>query len=142
VPRVSIRLALGDLVRVGATDVAPLSAIAGADVHALLAIADPASFVRQMEMAGARVVATIFPDHHEFEAEEVAQFVAGISPHAWAVCTLKDAVKVQTRWPRQAPPLWYVSQLVSVERGVGGVERVLDDVVRTRFRPAQPPTVG
>ena len=38
----------------------------------------------------------------------------------WLVCTLKDAVKLGPRWPRLAPPLWYVSQHVMVERGVGG----------------------
>ena len=33
------------------------------------------------------------------------------------VCTLKDAVKLWHRWPRQAPPLWYLSQSVVMERG-------------------------
>ena len=48
------------------------------------------------------------------------------------ICTLKDAVKLGPLWPRLAPPLWYVSQQVMVERGVGGLERVLDDLVRAR----------
>ena len=48
------------------------------------------------------------------------------------LCTLKDAVKLGARWPRLGPPLWYVSQDVQVERGVGGLDSVLDGVVRTR----------
>jgi len=36
--------------------------------------------------------------------------------------------------------LWYVSQRVTVERGVGGLERVLDDLVRPRSRLT--PTAG
>jgi len=56
------------------------------------------------------------------------------------VCTLKDAVKLAPNWPRLAPPLWYVSQHVMVERGVGGIERVLDDLVRARSKT--PSTAG
>ena len=59
----------------------------------------------------------------------------------WSSCTLKDAVKLGPLWPRLAPPLWYVSQQVMVERGVGGLERVLDDLVRVRSatEPLAPP---
>jgi hypothetical protein len=56
------------------------------------------------------------------------------------LCTLKDAVKLAPRWPRFGPPLWYVSQQVKVERGVGGIEHVLDDLVRARFKTL--PTAG
>jgi tetraacyldisaccharide 4'-kinase len=49
-------------------------------------------------------------------------------------------VKLAPRWPRLAPLLWYVSQQVMVERGVGGLERVLDDLVRARSRTS--PTAG
>jgi tetraacyldisaccharide 4'-kinase len=56
------------------------------------------------------------------------------------ICTLKDAVKLAPVWPRLAPPLWYVSQQVMVERGVGGLERVLDDLVRVRSGTS--PTAG
>ena len=49
---------------------------------------------------------------------------------------VKDAVKLSSRWPRQAPPLWYVSQRLLVERGVGGLERLLDDL-RTPAEPIQ-----
>ncbi len=140
IPRVSVRLSADGLVRVGGDDRAPMSALAGQKVWAVAAIGDPASFVRQLEDSGARVHATIFPDHHKFQDHEIVHFVSRIPAGAWAICTLKDAVKLESRWPRQGPPLWYVSQLVTVERGVGGLERVLDDLVR--LRPRMTPTAG
>jgi tetraacyldisaccharide-1-P 4'-kinase len=117
-----------------------MSALSGSNVRAIIAIGDPRSFVAQLEMAGATVRATVFPDHHSFQDSEIAAFVRSIPPDARAVCTLKDAVKLESRWPRQGPPLWYVSQLVTVERGVGGLERMLDDLVRVR--PRTTPTAG
>src|SRR3954470_1963634 len=99
----------------------PLDSLANATVHAILSIADPHAFVRQLEQLGARVHPTIFPDHHAFTAEEVERVAAANSESQWVVCTLKDAVKLAPHWPRLARPLWYVSQHVMVERGVGGI---------------------
>jgi tetraacyldisaccharide 4'-kinase len=143
VPRVSVRLALGDLVRTGATaprDVQPLGAVDGRAVHAVLSIADPQAFVRQLEERGATVSARIFPDHHAFTAAETESLATGFRPDDLIVCTLKDAVKLAPHWPRVAPPLWYVSQQVMVERGVGGLERVVDDLARLSSRTS--PTAG
>ena len=64
----------------------------------------------------------------------MARFAAALPPNALAVCTLKDAVKLRELWPRQASSLWYVSQQVIVERGVGGLERLVDDFVHVRTR--------
>jgi tetraacyldisaccharide 4'-kinase len=136
VPRVTVRLELGELVRageaVGPPETRPLASLAGARVHAALAIADPRAFVRQLEAVGATVTASVFLDHHPFTDAEAAHIARSIGEGEWAVCTLKDAVKIAPRWPRLAPPLWYVSQRVTVERGVGGLERILDDLVRAR----------
>jgi tetraacyldisaccharide-1-P 4'-kinase len=76
------------------------------------------------------VRADVFPDHHHFAPDEIARFVNSIPAEGLAICTLKDAVKLAQRWPREAPTLWYVSQRVSVERGVGGVEHILDELSR------------
>jgi tetraacyldisaccharide 4'-kinase len=141
IPRVSVRLELGELVdATGVRDAIPLEALAGASVHAVLSIADPRAFVHQLEHRGARVRASIFPDHHAFSRREIEQIAAEIRDAEWVVCTLKDAVKLAPHWPRLAPPLLYVSQHVMVERGVGGIERVLDDLVRARSKT--PSTAG
>jgi tetraacyldisaccharide 4'-kinase len=140
-PRVSIRFELGELVDSGGRrDPLPLDAIVGASVHTVLSIADPAAFVRQLERRGARVESTILPDHHAFTRDDVERIASARREGEWVVCTLKDAVKLAPHWPRLAPPLWYVSQHVMVERGVGGIERVLDDLVRSRSKT--PSTAG
>ena len=138
VPRSTLRLSADELrtaSRSGAEESRrPITDIAGRRVHMLTAIGDPRAFVRQLEMIGASVTAAIYPDHHHFQADEVARFVRSIAADGLVICTLKDAVKLADRWPREAPTLWYVSQRVSVERGVGGVEHILDDLTRVPAR--------
>jgi tetraacyldisaccharide 4'-kinase len=141
IPRVSVRFDLGDLTN--ASDPAttrPLGSLEGAMVRAVLSIANPGAFIRQLEQARAVVRASIFPDHHNFSEGEVAKIASEHDGVDWFVCTLKDAVKLRPHWPRLAPPLWYVSQHVMVERGVGGIERLLDDVARARQKT--PSTAG
>lgn len=140
VPRVGLRLVPAGLAQVGTAELRSLSEIAGRDVHAITAIGDPDAFLTQLRDAGARVTATTFRDHHHFTDVEIDRAVRDVPADGWAICTLKDAVKLQGRWPRQGAPLWYVSQQVIVERGVGGLERLLDDLVRARFQTS--PTAG
>jgi tetraacyldisaccharide 4'-kinase len=133
IPRVSVRLAFGELVRVGeSVETRAIESLRGARVRALLSIADPKAFIQQMQAKGIQIDPRIFPDHHSFTGAEIDAALRGVASDDLVLCTLKDAVKLGPLWPRLAPPLWYVSQQVMVERGVGGLERVLDDVVRVR----------
>ena len=98
----------------------------------------------QLRALGAIVEQRLFQDHHAFSDEEIASVASQSSGFDYVVCTLKDAVKLGPRWP-QPPgslgrPLWYVSQQVMVERGVGGLEHVLDELVRSRSGSS--PTAG
>lgn len=141
VRRVSVGLEPCDLVC--ATDERQrhaLGTLAGTRVRAALSIADPDSFIRQLERFGARVEPFVFRDHHAFTNADVRRVTNGLGVDDRVLCTLKDAVKLAPRWPRFGPPLWYVSQQVKVERGVGGLEHVLDDLVRARFKTL--PTAG
>lgn len=143
VPRVTVSLQPRELVHAtNEPERAALDTLAGARVRVVAAIADPVSFQRQLERLGARVEPFFFRDHHAFSDADVAAMTTGPGPGDRVVCTLKDAVKLAPRWPRLGggPALWYVSQHVMVERGVGGVEHILDDLVRTRFKT--PPTAG
>ena len=54
------------------------------------------------------------------------------------LCTLKDAVKLGPLWPRAAPPLWYVSQRLELERGAGAMDAVLTAVLHARPPHLQP----
>jgi tetraacyldisaccharide 4'-kinase len=141
IPRVSVRLEPDELVNAdGSGAVRPLESLRGLTVRAILSIADPQAFVSQMEARGVSVVPRIFPDHHPFTPGEVVAIAGEFDQSEVVLCTLKDAVKLAPAWPRLAPPLWYVSQQVMVERGVGGLERVLDDLVRVRSGTS--PTAG
>jgi tetraacyldisaccharide 4'-kinase len=140
VPRLSVHLAPDELVRVDGSERASLSSLQSQQVTAVASIADPTAFIRQLESCGARVSPVIFGDHHEFTAADIERIVASAADSARVVCTLKDAVKLRISWPRAAPSLWYVSQRVIVERGVGGIERLLDAALRARnsqYSPAQ-----
>jgi tetraacyldisaccharide 4'-kinase len=145
VPRVSVRLSLAELVRAD-DDVRrrPLEELRDAKVLAVASIADPASFLAQLRALGAIVEAQLFRDHHAFSDQEIADIASKSARFDYVVCTLKDAVKLGPRWPRPPGslerPLWYVSQQVMVERGVGGLEHVLDELVRSRSGSS--PTAG
>jgi tetraacyldisaccharide-1-P 4'-kinase len=137
VPRVSVRIVLLDLVNaMDRTDVRRLSELGSARIGAVMSIGDPTSFIAQLRALGGRfdprADVRVFPDHHAFTDREVAEVARDLRHVDVALCTLKDAVKLSARWPRLGPPLWYVSQDVQVERGVGGLDFVLDGVVRTR----------
>jgi hypothetical protein len=56
----------------------------------------------------------------------------GLKKGEIALCTLKDAVKLDTCWPRDGPPLWYVSQRFHLERGAETVDELIEQVLRAR----------
>jgi tetraacyldisaccharide 4'-kinase len=141
IPRVSVRLEPDALVNAdGSGATRPLASLRGLTVRAILSVADPYAFVAQLDVHGVSVIPRIFPDHHPFSPAEVVGLAGELDQNDVVICTLKDAVKLAPAWPRLAPPLWYVSQQVMVERGVGGLERVLDDLVRVRSGAS--PTAG
>jgi tetraacyldisaccharide 4'-kinase len=95
----------------------PLSTLAGKRVLAISAIGAPAAFEAQLRSAGAVVESAAYADHHAFTESDVAALVRRAGVTDLTICTLKDAVKLGPRWPRQAPGVWYLSQAVEVERG-------------------------
>lgn len=112
---------------------APLTELVGRSVHAIAAIGDPDSFLRQLEDAGAaRVTSSIFPDHHDFSDGDAQRLALESAAAEIVVCTLKDAVKLAPHWPAGAPRLWYVSQHASVEEGKDLLDEVLDALLAAR----------
>ncbi|MEP6832234.1 MAG: tetraacyldisaccharide 4'-kinase [Gemmatimonas sp.] len=106
-----------------------VSWLAGRKLVAVSAIGDPASFLAQLRAAGAFVTHQRFSDHHSFSAGEAASIARSAQQTDGVICTLKDAVKLGPIWPRVAPPLWYVSQQVVVERGASALDRALARVL-------------
>lgn len=110
----------------------PLATLHGRAVLAIASIAEPRSFVDQLAHAGAGVELVAFADHHEFSEGDITRLVRASAGPGLAVCTLKDHVKLAPLWPRGAPPLWYVSQRVELERGAAAVDACLDAVLAAR----------
>lgn len=94
-----------------------LDALRDRRVLAISTLGSPRAFESQLGALGAEVRSAGFPDHHSFADPEIAELARRAADTDLAVCTLKEAVKLEGRWPRQAPPLWYLSQAVEVERG-------------------------
>lgn len=103
--------------------------LAGRRVLAISAIGAPTAFAAQLTAHGAIVTQATFPDHHPFDARDAAALTARAESLDLAVCTLKDAVKLAPLWPREASPLWYLSQAVVVERGVAPLREALHRLV-------------
>lgn len=106
-----------------------LSSLEGADVLAISAIGSPRAFEAQLNALGARCQSAVFPDHHPFSDAEVTALARRAGEVGFAICTLKDAVKLGGRWPRGAPSLWYLSQAVTVEWGEAELRSRLDRLV-------------
>ena len=110
----------------------PLSELAGRKVFAIAAVGDPEAFVRQLADISASVRFSLFPDHHRYSTADAAHLAASVEPGERVVCTLKDAVKLAGLWPREGPPLWYVSQRVAVEEGAETIEALVRTVLDAR----------
>jgi tetraacyldisaccharide 4'-kinase len=97
------------------------------------AIADADAFERQVVAHGVRLVRHLrFPDHHDFSEADVARLIAESRNTDGVLCTLKDAVKLAARWPREAAPLWYVSQTLVIDRGAEVLEQECHRVLAAR----------
>lgn len=133
-PTVVLTLAPSALVPAAAGAAAsprPLSALEGKRVVAISAIADHVAFESQLSRYGAAVESQAFPDHHAFSEEEVQTVARRAEGADLVVCTLKDAVKLEGRWPAQAPALWYLSQAVGIERGASVLDARLRALLPT-----------
>jgi tetraacyldisaccharide 4'-kinase len=96
---------------------------------AIAAIARPNSFFKQLTDLGAVVRPHSFPDHHQFTRREARELAARAATSDFVVCTLKDAVKLESLWPAEAGSLWYVSQRLKVEEGLPQIDHLLDDLL-------------
>lgn len=148
----SLRLA-ASLLSTGAPDAAGLRGpradllthppewLAGKQVVLVSAIGNPDAFERQIRALDAHVRSTRrFPDHHAYTDGDASAIAVLANGADGVVCTLKDAVKLARCWPREAPPLWYLSQSVVVDRGVDALDRACARVLAART--ATTPTAG
>ncbi len=132
VPTASLLLAPGELRSTATGQTMPLQALDGADVTAIAAIANPDAFFRQLTQLGAIVRPHSFPDHYGFTQRDARYLAGSALASDFAVCTLKDAVKLEEFWPPEAGSLWYVSQRLKVDDGKHHIDRLLDDLLALR----------
>jgi tetraacyldisaccharide 4'-kinase len=78
---------------------------------------------------GAVVRPFSFPDHHAFTRAEARNLAAEGGNSDFVVCTLKDAVKLESLWPAEAGSLWYVSQRLRIEDGQEHIDRLLENLL-------------
>ena len=132
VPVASVSLVPGELRSTVTGQTLPLHALDGADVTAIAAIAQPDGFFRQLTQLGAVVRPHSYADHHQFTERDAKRLADSALASDFAVCTLKDAVKLESVWPPEAGSLWYVSQRLKVEDGKHHIARLLDDLLALR----------
>ena len=131
-----VYLAPTELRRFGSKDVIPTTALRATSVLAISGIGDPKAFEAQLASCGATVESIAFRDHHRFTKADADRLSARAVPYDRIVCTLKDAVKLGPLWPGPSP-LWYVSQRVDVESGVGALDDVLITTLSARSASTQ-----
>jgi tetraacyldisaccharide 4'-kinase len=125
-------LELGELRNAVTGEARPLSDVSGSKVLLVAGIANPESLVRQMRRTNAYIDVRTFPDHHAYGSTDITWLAQEARTFDHIVCTLKDAVKLGPRWPREAPPLWYVSLRCRIESGSKVVSAMLDRVLAAR----------
>src|SRR5215207_2959461 len=110
-------------------------------VVAVAAVGEPELFFAQLRAAGALVLHTqTYRDQHRFTSDDVRRIARATASANAVVCTLKDAVKLAPLWPRDALPLWYVSQRAEVERGADVLDASL--ALLLGARASTPSTAG
>ena len=123
------RLELTGLVGMRSGTAVPLAALRGQRILAAAGIADPESFAVQVRASGATVQLAAYQDHHEYGPTDVDRLVRDAAGAGYLVITEKDAVKLRSVWPADAPePLvavmawtWERNELAVVD----AIQRVL-----------------
>ena len=127
VPVGIVHLAPDALMRWSDGESLALDVISGRRVLAISGIGAPEAFESQLRSAGAvEVASAAYADHHAFTDADAHTLSARAAAANFAICTLKDAVKLGPRWPTGRAPLWYLSQSVAFEAGAQELHALLD----------------
>src|SRR5881396_3511123 len=107
-----------------------LSGLAKKRVIVAAGIADPVSFAAQVRAFGASVQLTAYQDHHAYPPGDVARLAQAAKDADYVVVTEKDAVKLRSRWPADAPEPLVAELALRWELNGDAVERVLEGVLK------------
>ena len=109
--------------------------LAGRRVVAAAGIADPESFARQLETAGASVQLVAYQDHHAYRPADLERLVQAAAGGDYVVVTEKDAVKLRRQWPGSAAEPLVAVLAVHWERNGRALEQAVDAVLASARRP-------
>jgi tetraacyldisaccharide 4'-kinase len=126
----AIHLALDGLVGLKSGRRLELSALAKQRVIVAAGIADPVSFAAQVRAFGATVQLMAYQDHHHYSPGDVARLAQAAKDADYVVVTEKDAVKLRSRWPADAPEPLVAELALHWELNSDAVERVLEGVLK------------
>jgi tetraacyldisaccharide 4'-kinase len=107
----------------------PTESLEGAVVLAVAGVADPHAFAAQCRSFGAEVQAMPLDDHHEFGQRDLRRMLQVGNRVDYVVVTEKDAVKLRSLWPDQAPEPLVACLDVAWEVGRPDLETALDTAV-------------
>jgi tetraacyldisaccharide 4'-kinase len=125
----AVHLALDGLAGLKSGRRVALSALARKRVIVAAGIADPVSFAAQVRAFGASVQLTAYQDHHAYPPGDVARLAQAAKDADYVVVTEKDAVKLRSRWPADAPEPLVAELTLRWELNGDAVERVLEGVL-------------
>ncbi len=114
-----------------------LEVLTGRPVIAAAGVADPSSFKAQLTTAGANVQLMAYQDHHRYAPADVERLARAARAGDNVVVTEKDAVKLRPCWPGNAPEPLVAVLAIRWERNGGVLERAVDAVLASGFRPPQ-----
>jgi len=126
----TVQLALDGLAGLRSGRRVDLSALAKKRVIVAAGIADPVSFAAQVRAFGASVQLTAYQDHHAYPPGDVARLARAAKDADYVVVTEKDAVKLRSRWPADAPEPLVAELALRWELNGDAVERVLEGVLK------------
>jgi tetraacyldisaccharide 4'-kinase len=126
----AVHLALDGLVGLRSGRRMELAALAKQRVLVAAGIADPVSFATQVRASGATVQLMAYQDHHAYPPDDVARLAQAAKDADYVVVTEKDAVKLRSRWPADAPEPLVAELALRWELNGDAVERVLEGVLK------------
>ena len=126
----AIHLALDGLVGLKSGRRLELSALAKKRVIVAAGIADPVSFAAQVRAFGATVQLMAYQDHHAYPPGDIARLAQVAKDADYVVVTEKDAVKLRSTWPVDAPEPLVAELALRWELNGNAVERVLEGVLK------------
>ena len=127
----SVQLALDGLAGLRTGRRVELAVLAHTRVVVAAGIADPVSFAAQIRALGASVQLMAYQDHHAYPPGDVTRLARAATDADYLVVTEKDAVKLRSRWPADAPEPLVAELALRWELNGAAVERVLEGVLKT-----------